>query len=158
MNGKARIKTVCIRPMVLGDIDAVAEMEKRVFALPWSREAFRREIEENVAARYLVLEERGSVVAYGGMWLVIDEAHITNIAVHPDQRGKGFGERIIRALMSLAADLCMGMMTLEVRRSNTAAQALYHKVGFHDVGYRKRYYEDNKEDALIMYVSLQVQE
>ena len=143
-----------IRPMVMADIDAVAEMERQIFSLPWSRDAFRRELEENVIARYLVLEEEGRVVAYGGVWLVIDEAHVTNIAVHPDARGKGYGERIVRALMRLAADTCMGMITLEVRRSNTAAQALYRKVGFQDVGYRKRYYEDNQEDALIMYAPL----
>ena len=143
-----------IRPMTMADIDAIAELEKLVFTLPWSRESFRREVEENAAARYLVLEDRGRVVAYGGMWLVIDEAHITNIAVHPEARGKGFGERLLRALMRLASDTCMGMITLEVRRSNAAAQALYRKAGFQDVGYRKRYYEDNQEDALIMYATL----
>ena len=143
-----------IRPMAVGDIDAVAEMEKLVFTLPWSRDAFRRELEENVVARYLVLEERGRILAYGGIWLVIDEAHLTNVAVHPQARGRGFGERLVRALMRLASDTCMGMITLEVRRSNAAAQALYRKVGFEDVGYRKRYYEDNQEDALIMYAPL----
>ncbi|MCL2545482.1 MAG: ribosomal protein S18-alanine N-acetyltransferase [Clostridia bacterium] len=140
--------------MAVGDIDAVAEMEKLVFTLPWSRDAFRRELEENVVARYLVLEERGRILAYGGIWLVIDEAHLTNVAVHPQARGRGFGERLVRALMRLASDTCMGMITLEVRRSNAAAQALYRKVGFEDVGYRKRYYEDNQEDALIMYAPL----
>lgn len=143
-----------IRPMEMRDIDAIAQMEQQIFTLPWSRDAFRREIEENIVARYLVLEDGAKILAYGGIWLVIDEAHVTNIAVHPDARGKGYGERITRALMKLAADTCMGMITLEVRRSNAAAQALYHKVGFLDVGYRKRYYEDNKEDALIMYAPL----
>ena len=143
-----------IRPMTMGDIDAIAEMERLVFTLPWSRDAFRRELEENVAARYLVLEDQGRILAYGGIWLVIDEAHVTNIAVHPDVRGRGFGERLMRALMRLASDTCMGMITLEVRRSNAAAQALYRKVGFQDVGYRKRYYQDNQEDALIMFAEL----
>jgi len=80
----------------------------------------------------------------------MDEGHITNIAVHPDFRGKGYGERVTRALMQCASDNGMVWMTLEVRRSNLVAQALYRKVGFFDVGYRKRYYEDNREDALIM--------
>ncbi|MEG0768205.1 MAG: ribosomal protein S18-alanine N-acetyltransferase, partial [Clostridia bacterium] len=80
----------------------------------------------------------------------IDEAHVTNIAVHPSARGKGYGEAVTRALMQLASDTGMIWMTLEVRRSNLVAQNLYHKVGFVDVGYRKRYYEDNREDALIM--------
>jgi ribosomal-protein-alanine N-acetyltransferase len=143
-----------IRPMTLADIDAIADLERQIFSLPWSRDAFRHELEENIVARYLVLEDAGRVVAYGGVWLVIDEAHVTNIAVHPDFRRRGYGERIVRALMRLSSDTCMGMITLEVRRSNAAAQALYHKVGFLDVGYRKRYYDDNREDALIMYAPL----
>ena len=145
---------VRIRPMALRDIDTIAALELQIFARPWSRDAFLRELEENVVARYLVLEEDDRLAAYGGMWLVIDEAHITNIAVHPDMRGRGYGERIVRALMALAADTCMDIITLEVRRSNAVAQALYHKVGFLDVGFRKRYYEDNQEDALVMYASL----
>ncbi len=149
-----KVETGVIRPMVMDDIEAIAAMEQQIFSMPWSRDAFKRELEENIVARYLVLEEEGRVVAYGGIWLVIDEAHVTNIAVHPDARGKGYGERITRALMKLAADTCMGMITLEVRRTNAVAQALYHKVGFLDVGYRKRYYEDNQEDALIMYAPL----
>ena len=143
-----------LRPMELRDIETIAALEQQIFAMPWSRESFRRELEDNLVARYLVLEEAGEIVAYGGMWLVIDEAHITNIAVRADRRGNGYGERVTRALMALAADTCMGMITLEVRRSNAAAQALYHKLGFLDVGYRKRYYEDNQEDALVMYASL----
>ena len=145
-----------LRPMVIADIDQVVALEVQIFSMPWSRAGFLRELQENVVARYLVLEENQRIVAYGGIWLVIDEAHVTNIAVHPDARGRGYGERIVRALMHLAAETCMGMITLEVRRSNTVAQALYHKVGFHDVGYRKRYYEDNREDALIMYAQLPV--
>ena len=140
----------CVRPMCLTDVDDVQEIEKGCFSVPWSRKAFEKEITENVCARYLVLELSGQVIAYAGMWLVIDEAHVTNIAVHPAFRGKGYGEVVTRALMKLAADTGMTWMTLEVRRSNLVAQSLYHKVGFIDVGYRKRYYEDNQEDALIM--------
>jgi ribosomal-protein-alanine N-acetyltransferase len=139
-----------VRPMVLGDVDAVDEIEKGCFAVPWTHDAFIREITENKCARYLVVEVNGIVVAYAGMWLVIDEAHITNIAVHKAFRGRGYGELVTRALMRLAADTGMVFMTLEVRRSNLVAQSLYRKVGFYDVGYRKRYYEDNHEDALIM--------
>lgn len=139
-----------VRPMVLTDVDDVQEIEKGCFSVPWSRDAFIQEITENVCARYLVVEQGGRVIAYAGMWLVIDEAHITNIAVHSDYRGKGYGELVTSSLMQLASDTGMCWMTLEVRRSNAVAQALYHKLGFIDVGYRKRYYEDNKEDALIM--------
>ncbi len=139
-----------VRPMTLEDVDDVQEIEKGCFSIPWSRDAFEKEVTENKCARYLVAELSGRVVAYAGMWLVIDEAHITNIAVLPGHRGKGYGELITRSLMQLAADVGMRWMTLEVRRSNSAAQELYHKVGFFDVGYRKRYYDDNREDALIM--------
>ena len=139
-----------VRLMTLADVDDVQEIEKGCFSVPWSRESFEHEITENKCARYLVVELDGRVVAYAGTWLVIDEAHITNVAVHPDFRGRGYGELVMRELMQLSSDTGMVWMTLEVRRSNVVAQSLYHKLGFIDVGYRKRYYEDNHEDALIM--------
>ena len=91
------------------------------------------------------------MLAYAGMWFVLDEAHVCNVAVHPDFRRQGLGRRIFEALVALAQENSMRLMTLEVRRSNLAAQSLYHACGFLDVGYRKRYYEDNREDALIMF-------
>lgn len=140
-----------IRPMTVLDIDAVAAIEEICFAVPWSRASFKRELNENKStARYLVIEREGQVIGYAGMWLVIDEGHITNVALHPDWRGKGDGERIVRALVDLAFSQGLIYLTLEVRRSNMAAQNLYRKVGFTSVGYRKRYYEDNREDALLM--------
>lgn len=144
------MKTVEVRPMTVADLDAVLEIEHHCFAIPWSRESFRMEIEENRCARYIVLTEDGRPVAYAGVWLVIDEGHITNIATHPDFRGRGYGERVTRELMRVCSDIGISWMTLEVRRSNIVAQNLYRKLGFVDVGYRKRYYEDNNEDALIM--------
>lgn len=139
-----------VRPMTIQDLDAVLEIEHLCFSTPWSRASFVREITQNRCARYLVLEAAGEVAAYAGMWLVIDEGHITNIAVHPAYRGIGYGEGITRALMQAAADMGMGLLTLEVRRSNAVAQSLYRKLGFVNAGLRKRYYEDNKEDALLM--------
>ena len=139
-----------VRRMVPGDIDGVYRIETLSFRIPWSRASFERDLSENPCARYLVAEEDGFLCAYAGMWLVLDEAHITNIAVHPDRRRQGYGELITSSLIRYAADLCMSFLTLEVRRSNAAAQALYHKLGFVDVGFRRRYYEDNQEDALIM--------
>lgn len=139
-----------IRPMQLGDLDAIMEVEHLSFTIPWSRESFVQELTENKCARYLVLSENGKACGYAGMWLVLDEGHITNVAVHPDKRGQGLGEKLLRALVQLAADTGLNWMTLEVRRSNLTAQGLYHKLGFIDVGYRKRYYSDNQEDALIM--------
>jgi len=136
--------------MTLDDVDPVSEIERQSFAIPWSRDAFVQEVTENRCARYLVAREDGAAVAYAGMWLVLDEGHVTNIAVRSDKRGLGIGEKIARALMQLAADTGIRYMTLEVRRGNLAAQALYKKLGFQEVGFRKRYYADNNEDALVM--------
>ena len=139
-----------VRLMRLEDVGSVHDIECACFAIPWSYRAFEREITQNMCARYMVLTEDGTPCAYAGMWLVLDEAHVTNIAVRPDRRRLGYGERVTRALIQLAADCGMAWMSLECRRSNAAAQGLYHKLGFVDVGYRKRYYEDNQEDALVM--------
>lgn len=140
---------ITIGLMTLDDIEAVAAIEAATFRTPWSKNAFYREVTDNACARYVVLREDGVAVAYAGVWFVLDEGHITNIAVREDRRGIGYGERVTRAMIQLAADSGMRWMTLEVRRSNEAAIHLYHKLGFVDVGYRKRYYE-NTEDALIM--------
>jgi len=141
-----------IRAIREEDVDSIHEIETLCFAMPWSKESILHDVKENVVARWLVLDSgEGDVLAYAGMWFVLDEAHVCNVAVHPDHRRKGYGRMIFDALVELAQENSMSMMTLEVRRSNTAAQNLYHACGFLDVGYRKRYYEDNKEDALIMY-------
>ena len=131
------------------DVEAVHAIEVACFKTPWSKASFYREVTENACARSVVVREDGVPIAYAGVWFVLDEGHITNIAVHPDKRGMGYGERVTREMIQLAADSGMNWMTLEVRRSNKIAQNLYHKLGFIDVGYRKRYYE-NSEDALIM--------
>ncbi|MGN0996803.1 MAG: ribosomal protein S18-alanine N-acetyltransferase [Candidatus Ventricola sp.] len=144
-----------IRAIREADVAQIHEIETLCFAMPWSEESILHDVRENVVARWLVLDDgEGRVLAYAGMWLVIDEAHVCNVAVHPDVRRRGYGRRIFQALMALAQESGMGMITLEVRRSNLAAQSLYHACGMLDVGYRKRYYEDNREDALIMYCDL----
>lgn len=135
--------------MTEADVDAVHEIEVLSFRTPWSRESFLREANENQCARYIVAKEEGRVVAYAGVWFIVDEGHITNIAVHPDYRRQGIGEGVTRAMLQLAADSGMVWMTLEVRRSNAAARALYHKLGFIDIGVRRNYYE-NSEDAVLM--------
>ena len=141
-----------IRPIREEDVSQIHEIETLCFPMPWSEESILHDVKENVVARWLVMDDgEGRVLAYAGMWFVLDEAHVCNVAVHPDCRRMGYGKQIMEALMQLAMDNSMSMMTLEVRRSNTPAQNLYHACGFLDVGYRKRYYEDNKEDALIMY-------
>ena len=139
-----------IRRMTLNDLDAVAAIEEATFPTPWSRDSFRQELERNVAARYLVAEMDGQVVGYAGAWIILDESHITNIAIEESRRGLGYGRALTTALMQYLSNLGAAYATLEVRRSNLRAQNLYKSLGFVELGVRKRYYEDNREDALIM--------
>jgi ribosomal-protein-alanine N-acetyltransferase len=140
-----------IGPMTSAEIEAVSQLERLCFSLPWSKEAFRLEVERNKCARYFTAKMDGRVVGYGGMWLVLDEAHITNIAVHPDYRRRGVGRLIMQTLMEEAARLDIERMTLEVRVSNKPAIHLYESLGFEEGGIRKGYYANNREDALIMW-------
>ena len=139
-----------IRFMRLKDIDAVAEIEEATFARPWSRESFRQEVTRNAVARYLVAEEDGQILGYAGAWIIMDESHITNIAVREDARGRGLGKRLTKELLQILSNLGACYATLEVRVSNVRAQNLYKSLGFVSVGKRKRYYEDNNEDAYLM--------
>jgi ribosomal-protein-alanine N-acetyltransferase len=136
--------------MTLKDIDDVHRIEADSFTTPWSRGAFEDELTENKCARYLVAESSGEIVAYAGAWMVLDECHITNIAVRRDKRGKGYGRLITQSLIQYATNLGASFVTLEVRRSNLTAQSLYRSLGFLQVGCRRRYYEDNGEDAILM--------
>lgn len=140
-----------VMPMTKKDIDEVLQLERLCFHVPWSREAFRMEIEKNQCAKYYIVRDNNHLIGYGGMWLILDEAHITNIAVHPDHRRQGVGRLIMETLMKEAAGLNMERMTLEVRVSNKAAIALYKSLGFEEGGIRKKYYSNNLEDALIMW-------
>ena len=139
-----------IRLMRLKDVDAVEAIERATFARPWSRDSFRQELTRNAAARYLVAEENGEVLGYAGAWIILDESHITNIAVREDARGRGLGRRLTAELLQVLSNLGAGYATLEVRVSNERAQNLYKSLGFISVGKRKRYYEDNNEDAFLM--------
>ena len=139
-----------IRPMNAGDLDAVTAIEAATFARPWSRQSFQQELERNVAARYLVAEKNGQVVGYAGAWIILDESHITNIAITEAERGKGIGRKLTEALMQYLSNLGASYATLEVRVSNERAQHLYKSLGFVSAGKRKRYYEDNNEDAFLM--------
>jgi ribosomal-protein-alanine N-acetyltransferase len=103
-----------------------------------------------VAARYLVAQKDGTVIGYAGAWVILDESHITNIAIAEAQRGNGYGRVLTQALMQYLANLGAEYATLEVRKSNITAQNLYKSLGFIQLGVRKRYYEDNQEDALLM--------
>lgn len=139
-----------VEPMQLDDLPAVHTIELASFTSPWPPNAYRSELESNRLATYLVARAGSAVVAYGGMWLMVDEAHITTFAVHPDWRRQGIGERLLLAFLDLAADRHAHEATLEVRLSNLPARRLYEKFGFRPVGLRPRYYSDDDEDALIM--------
>jgi ribosomal-protein-alanine N-acetyltransferase len=145
---------ITFRDMELKDIEQVIEIEHASFAIPWTDEAFEKELTDNEYARYTVMEENGKIIGYCGMWLILDEAHITNIAVLPEYRGRKLGEALLRFVMDSARQKGGKTMTLEVRVSNEAAQGLYRKLGFLNGGIRKRYYTDNYEDALVMWVNL----
>ncbi len=145
---------VSLRPMRLQDVDFVLRVERRSFTAPWSRQAFLTELVDNQFARYWVMEYRGRIIGYVGVWLIVDEGHITNIAIDPEFRGRRLGERLLRALMAQCVAHGMQRVTLEVRVTNEVAQNLYRKLGFVDSGVRKGYYTDNREDALIMWAEL----
>lgn len=176
--------------MTMADVPEVMAIERDSFLTPWPGSAYRRELNENRNAHYLVLrteqprpveagrdaeghERRGfwsqifplnrpkdltpappdriSLAGYAGLWLMLDEAHVTTIAVRPQYRGRGLGELLLIGLSEIAYDINARWLTLEVRVSNEVAQSLYRKYGFKPAGIRQRYYSDNQEDALIMW-------
>ena len=139
-----------LRRMTLIDVPAVHRLEEAIFSMPWSEKDFVYEMTENKVARYLVIEEAGEIIAFAGAHIILDQAHVTNIAVRQDCRGRGLGRMITRALMQYASNLGAEYLTLEVRQSNVTAQNLYKSLGFVKVNVRKRYYEDTGEDAWLM--------
>jgi len=141
---------VSIEPMGLDDLPTVQAIEEASFTTPWPPHAYRSEIESNRLAQYIVARVGGQVVAYAGMWMMVDEAHVTTFAVHPRWRRQRIGERLLLTLLDLARGRRAREATLEVRLSNLAARRLYEKYGFRPVGLRPRYYSDDNEDALIM--------
>ncbi|HEY8691706.1 MAG TPA: ribosomal protein S18-alanine N-acetyltransferase [Chloroflexota bacterium] len=180
--------TFYVDRMSVADIQEVIEIERQSFSLPWPPNAYKRELQDNRTAHYIVVrrqepgrpppapapkqdEHRGllgflkslssspslaprqgppTLYGYAGLWLMVDEAHITTIAVRPESRGKGLGELVLCGLVDTALEVSARIITLEVRVSNTVAQNLYLKYGFKQSGLRRRYYSDNNEDALIM--------
>ncbi|MCG7408950.1 ribosomal protein S18-alanine N-acetyltransferase [Paenibacillus sp. ACRRX] len=144
-----------VRGMEITDVEQVIQVEHASFTVPWTNDAFHNELTTNLFARYIVIEHEGRIAGYAGMWTILDEAHVTNIAVHPDFRRRGWGEWLLRELIARAIALGMVKMTLEVRVTNLTAQHLYRKFKFEPAGVRKGYYSDNQEDALIMWTDLQ---
>lgn len=144
------INNLEIEEMKLDDIDGVFEVEKNCFEDYWSKDSFKKELSNNLA-KYFVAKVDGKVVGYVGIWFVVDEGHITNVAVHENYRGKKIGDKLIKELVQVCKDNKIVSMTLEVRASNIVAQNLYRKYGFKMAGIRKEYYSNNKEDAIIMW-------
>jgi ribosomal-protein-alanine N-acetyltransferase len=149
-----RTSEAVIRRMTLEDLAEVLQIDRLSFPLPWSERSYRFELTENPASHMLVAVRqdggRPRVVGYAGFWMLVDEAHISTLAVHPDCRRAGLGAELLRRVLDDAARSGAEMATLEVRVSNQAAVNLYHKFGFQIVGRRTRYYRDNGEDALLM--------
>jgi ribosomal-protein-alanine N-acetyltransferase len=142
---------IVIEEMRLEDIPAVQLVENASFPLPWPANAFRHELTQNKNAHYIVAREGEHIVGYAGLWLSLDEAHITTFAVLPEYRRRKIGERMLISIFERAERLGAEWLTLEVRASNLPAQRLYEKYGFRPAGIRRRYYSDNNEDAIIMW-------
>ena len=141
-----------ILPATINDINEIWEIEKLSFSVPWTREALGMEIVKNKCAKYYAAKNyEGKLIGYGGFWVIVDQAHITNVAVHPQYRRHGVGEAVMRHMLKQAYKLGLKDMTLEVRESNAPAIKLYKKLGFIECGVRKKYYSDNNENAIIMW-------
>lgn len=173
--------------MTMADIPRVVEIERLSYSSPWPPSAYRKEIQDNPLAYYVVARDSqlasaqphgaptelsrrafplsllpgrsgsaahpqlAGIVGFAGLWLMVDEAHVTTIAVHPEHRHHGIGELMLSSLIEHAYEIGAHMVTLEVRVTNDVAQNLYRKYGFQEAGIRRRYYSDNDEDALIMW-------
>jgi ribosomal-protein-alanine N-acetyltransferase len=138
-----------IRKMTSQDIDQVMEIERESFPIPWSKASYIGEL-RNSFASYVVCDCEGKVAGYGGIWVVFEEAHITNVAVGKKYRQGGKGARIMQELEAIARSKKATRILLEVRPSNTPAIKMYEKLGFVSTGRREKYYADNNEDAIVM--------
>jgi ribosomal-protein-alanine N-acetyltransferase len=141
---------VVVEPMRLGDVAAVHDIERLSFRTPWPAYAFEQELTGNRLASYLVARAGETVVGFAGVWMMVDEAHITTFGVHPDWRRQAIGRQLLLGLTDLAISIGARRMTLEVRESNLGARALYSAFGFEVTGRRPGYYTDDGEDALVM--------
>ena len=142
---------VYVEPMRAEDVEAVIRIERMSFPVPWMQTAFTTEL-SNRSAYYLVARCNETVVGFGGAWVIMDEAHITTLAVDPQQRGRHIGERLLIALLETGILRGASRATLEVRQNNRVARNLYEKFGFYEASIRKNYYTDNGENAIVMWV------
>jgi ribosomal-protein-alanine N-acetyltransferase len=142
--------TLRFEPLREDHLPAILEIERAVNGSPWSERSFRNEIDHRHGIFRVAIEE-GNVVGYGGLWLVIDEAHVTNVAVAPSRQRRGIGRKLMLQLLEAAKTGGMTCATLEVRAGNLPALELYEKLGFERTALRRGYYPDNKEDAVVMW-------
>ena len=140
-----------IETMTDGDIKDVLRIEQQSFTTTWPSNAFFQELHDNKLAHYYIGRVGNQIVAYGGIWVILEDSHVTTIAVSPAYRGRKYGEVMLLHLLDQAMSRGASWMTLEVRETNTVAQALYRKYGFTTVSTRKGYYSDNNENALVMW-------
>lgn len=139
-----------LRRMTVDDVPAVSELDRLSFSLPWTERSFHFEVTDNPNSRCWVAESDGRIVGALVAWLLVDELHIATLATHPDFRRRGIAQALLAHVLKLAAQEGALSSFLEVRASNAAAQALYRKFGYEEVGRRPRYYKDNNEDAILM--------
>ena len=149
---------ISIRPMQPEDLEQVLAIDRASFSMPWPASAYKYELKENPLSLLWVAESapHGAMAQIVGMiviWLIVDEAHIATLAVHPDYRNKGIARSLLATALRATLRRGYHKATLEVRANNIAAQRLYHRFGFETVGHRPRYYRDNNEDAIIMTAS-----
>ena len=143
---------VTVKPMEKTDVDGVIEIEAKAYGdHHWSKDSFMNELSNDLAKYYSAFNENGELVGYSGCWQILEECHITNIAVSPEYRRQKIGETLLKRIIDECYKNLIKYITLEVRVSNTAAIGLYEKFGFKSFGVRKGYYQNNNEDALIMW-------
>lgn len=145
---------VRIVPMTADHLDAVAALERICFSDPWSRNLLADELDNDLSAFLVALDEEGQVAGYAGLQVVLDEGTVTNIAVRPDCRRRGVASQLLQVFLNFARGNRLAFLTLEVRASNYDAIALYGSRGFRSAGRRKNYYEHPREDAVIMTLDL----
>ncbi|MBE6047019.1 MAG: ribosomal-protein-alanine N-acetyltransferase [Clostridium sp.] len=142
--------SVTLSLMDKSDLNDVLEISTLSLKESWSLDSFAKEL-TNPLAKYIVAKTKDKIIGFAGIWIIVDEGHVTNIAVHPDYRKNGVGSALVNSLIENSKEWGCSALTLEVRASNIPAQSLYKKYGFKQEGIRKNYYNDNKEDAIIMW-------
>ena len=145
-------ETVTIEKMKTTDVDDVIKIEESAYGQHhWSKESFLNEVNNELAHYYSLITSDGKLAGYAGTWHILEEAHITTIAIAPEYRRRKFAEALLKRVIDDCYEEKIKYITLEVRKSNTPAINLYSKYGFSSFGTRKGYYQDNNEDALIMW-------